>query len=141
MWIEREIRNLTNVFDYWARKFFNEFKRPKCPGLISIRVTSEGENGMSLNFTVLLPPAGAADVVKRELTVAIGTGDPVPKELTTETEVGGFSGNDNDAVAVSLVDVDDAGNRSEARNQTFTLTDTIAPPMPDSIGLRVDSET
>lgn len=114
---------------------------PPQPGRINLVVLSEGNDGM-LNFKLVLPTPGAPDVIGRELTYAIGTAEPTTVALAAAaTEYAGLSGNDNDAVAVSLVDVDDAGNRSEARSQTFTLTDTIAPPQPGELGLVIESET
>jgi len=56
-------------------------------------------------------------------------------------EAAGFECADNAEVFVSLVDIDDAGNRSAAREQTFTVTDTMAPPVPGTIGLEVTGET
>lgn len=95
-----------------------------------------------LTFKLVLPPPGASDVVARELTYSIGGGTTSTEQLDGgATEFGGLVGNDNEPVAVSLVDIDDAGNRSEARSQTFTLTDTLAPPQPGEMGLVIESET
>jgi len=95
-----------------------------------------------LHFRIVLPPPGASDVTARELAYQIGDGEQVIETLeASATELAGLSGNDNDQVVVSLTDIDDAGNRSEPREQTFTLTDTIAPPQPGEMGLIVDSES
>lgn len=93
-------------------------------------------------FHLTLPTPGASDVTKRELSVQVGSQAPIVQEFEgTITEAGGFTGEQDDAVLVKLVDIDDVGNRSESREQSFTLTDTIAPPQPGEIGLTVDSET
>lgn len=138
--LSRSIDSINYTVNVWAARYYREFKRPRLPGLLSIRVISEGVNGM-LNFSVLLPTPGATDVVKRELSVTIGEEPTQTKELTTETEVTGFSGADNAQVSLSLVDIDDAGNRSPERSQTFVLVDSLAPPQPGEMGIRVDSET
>lgn len=115
------------------------YERPAMPGIIILLVTFQ-ENEM-LKFKLVLPAPGAADVVKRELSVKIADADAVLAELAADAlEADGYEGQDDDAVEVSLVDIDDAGNRSEARVQTFTLADTIAPPVPGEIGLVVTAE-
>jgi hypothetical protein len=96
-----------------------------------------------LKFELSLPSASATDVTSRMLTVTIEGGEPINLTLSgTETIVSNdlFIGNDNAAVDVSLADIDDAGNRSVSRDQSFVLLDTIAPPQPGEIGLRVISE-
>jgi hypothetical protein len=121
-------------------------RRPPMPGLINIRAVSEYSEGelTMLNFKIVgLDPPGATDVVKRELSVKVNEDDAIVTEITdmAATEVGGFAGPDNASVVVTLVDIDDVGNRSEAREQTFTLVDDIAPPKPGEFGLAVESET
>lgn len=112
----------------------------KKPGKVSLSIISQGENGM-LKFVLVLPPKGAEDVVKREVTVTVGSVGPNLLTLdgaANETEL--LDGNDGEVVVGNLVDVDDAGNRSEAREFNFTLVDTIAPPQPGEVGVRVVSE-
>ena len=95
-----------------------------------------------LNFVLVLPPKSAADVVARQITLQVGTQEVVTVDLDGETlETGEFTGLDNDSVTGSLVDIDDAGNRSEPRDFDFILLDTIAPPRPGELGLRVTGET
>lgn len=114
------------------------YDRPAMPGIITLQVTEETK---MLKFKLVLPAPGAADVVSRELSVKIADADAALIELAADAlEADGYEGQDNAAVEVSLVDVDDAGNRSEARVQSFTLTDTIAPPVPSEIGLVVTAE-
>jgi len=91
-------------------------------------------------FDVILPPPGAADVVSRELTITRDGADPV---LTTvgkeETKVAGKAPQDS-VLTLTLVDVDDAGNRSEPRVQTATVSDTFAPAQPGELGIVVTGE-
>lgn len=113
--------------------------RLRTPGLVTISIISE--DGEMLQFVLNLPAPGAPDVVARELTVAIGTNASVTFNLLPSEEVSeGMSGADNDPVAGTLVDIDDAGNRSEPRSFAFVLTDTIPPPTPGDVGITVTGE-
>ena len=115
--------------------------RLRKPGRVFIKLLSRMEKGM-LNFVLVLPPKGAPDVVTRMVTLQVGTQEVVTVEVDGETlETEEFSGNDNDPVVGSLVDVDDAGNHSEPRDFDFVLLDTIPPPQPGEVGLEVRSET
>ena len=95
-----------------------------------------------LTFSVDLPPAGASDVTTRELSVKVGESDAVIRTLAgSDVEAGGFEGEQDTEVFLSLIDVDDKGNRSEPREQTATLFDNLAPPQPGQLGIRVTAET
>lgn len=114
--------------------------RLRTPEMVFLKVISE--DGSMLNFVLNLPPVGASDVVSRELTVKIGESDPVVSQLpgsaiTSDT----MGGADNDPVVGQLVDIDDAGNRSGAKEFSFVLLDTLAPPTPGDVGLSVVSES
>ena len=117
----------------------------RMPGLIKLQTTYQTQkNGdqKMLQFTLTLPPVGAPDVVSRELTTKVGDAEPVVVVLTPDVvEQAGFECEDNAVVTAALVDVDDAGNRSEAREQSWTVVDTIAPPLPGELGLLVTGET
>lgn len=109
------------------------------PGKIYILVT--GERAMAITFKVVLPPVSAPDVVKRELSVKIGDADPIFTELAADaTEVDELEGAQDAEVEVSLVDIDDAGNRSEASVATAVLADTFAPPKPGELGIELTGE-
>ena len=109
------------------------------PGLVRLNFW-QGENGM-LKFVLVMPPVGAADVVKRHLTVSVGSSDPMVLELAADAvESSVLEGEDGYAVVGSLVDEDDVGNKSEAREFSFVLVDTIAPPQPGEMGLKVVEE-
>lgn len=112
--------------------------RLRKPGPVFLYLFNETD-GM-LEFKLLLPPAGAQDVVTREVRLMLGD---TPVEFTldkNDRETGIYQAEDNTVISGSLVDVDDAGNRSEVREFSFTLTDTIAPPQPGEIGLEVVGE-
>lgn len=111
--------------------------RLKKPGKVSITMF-EGE-GM-LSFVLTLPERSAKDVVARELTVSVDGVETVESLNGDSLESQVYSGLDNAAVAGRLVDIDDAGNRSEPSEFTFVLVDTIAPPAPGQVGLKVTAE-
>lgn len=112
--------------------------RLKKPGKVLITI-KDGEKGM-LKFVLDLPVAGAADVVARELTVVVDGVTSVESLAGDAVASAEYSGVDNAVVTGSLVDVDDAGNRSEASNFSYVLVDTIAPPAPGAVGMRVTAE-
>lgn len=92
-------------------------------------------------FQVVLPPKSAADVVRRELLVSFADGTEDLIELAASDTVSEtFKGDQDSEVTVSLVDIDDAGNRSEASVATFTLLDSVAPPAPGELGIQVTGE-
>lgn len=93
-----------------------------------------------LVYTATLPTVETADVVSQELTIdidGVSNTESYAKDATTSNE---FSAADNANVTLSLVYVDDAGNRSEARVQMFVATDTIAPAQPGEVGVNLIRE-
>lgn len=113
------------------------------PGTLRPRTVKEV--GAMLNFAVGVPPfPSPSDVVKGELSVVIGENEPIVvdvDEATSEVSHPDFKGDDNVEVRLSYVHVDDAGNRSPESTATFALLDTIAPPQPGELGVRVIDET
>lgn len=113
------------------------------PGLVFCRMVSEGLNGMS-KFALILPAPGAADVVSRELTISVNGGEPVTQTLPgSALESEAFDGNQGEIVTGNLVDIDDATptpNRSEPRTFEAELKDTIAPPQPGEVGVKMLEE-
>jgi hypothetical protein len=91
---------------------------------------------MALVYSVSAGPAVDADVVSRELTVAVN-GEQIsrvsfPKETT---DFGEIKVAQDSNVSVALVDIDDAGNRSQPALREFVATDTIPPAAPGEIGV------
>jgi len=83
-----------------------------------------------------------ADVVTRLLTLVINGEDQGTAELAANTtDLSVFSVTQNDEVVLTLVDVDDAGNKSEPAVLSFTAVDTIPPAQPGSFGVTLVSET
>ncbi len=125
---------------------------PKKPSSFPITLTGQivqGEKTM-LKFAVGLPTIDAADpnasdIDHRTLTVTIDAGAPIVTtvtDLTTTTVADpGYVGNVGSVVTASLVDSDASGNNSPQRDETATLTDTIAPPEPGEFQIGVTGQT
>jgi hypothetical protein len=136
--------NLTQILSSYSLllndliRILKYFKLKK-PGYVFLVQKTEGENGM-LKFVLLLPTKSAPDVASRDLVVDID-GQLTTLSLGADVvESPEMMGNDNASVKGSLVDVDDAGNRSEAREFSFTLLDTFPPPQPGEVGVKVTGE-
>lgn len=109
------------------------------PGIV-FPVFKDGESNM-LKFYLSLPAKGAPDVVARELLVSVAGAEPALYVLEADAaQSPEFAGSDNDSVAGTLVDIDDAGNRSGASEFSFVLVDTIPPATPGAVGLVVTEE-
>lgn len=86
-----------------------------------------------------LPTITSADVASQELTVQVGDQPAsnavytVEDMITPEFAVGEAG----TIVKASLVYVDAAGNRSEPREELFTVVDTIAPQQPGEFSMSV----
>lgn len=94
-----------------------------------------------ITFNIVLPPVGAPDVVVRELTISVEGKDTIVQNLdAVVTAIHDLSGPQGAEVSVSLVDIDDAGNRSPQVNATTILTDIFSPPAPDQIGFELTGE-
>lgn len=123
-------------------KLLAKLIRLRKPGMVFLKIVGEG-HGM-LQFKLVLPAPGASDVVNREVSVKIGENDPIQVNLpgdAVESEI--FECPDETEVTGTLVDIDDASptpNRSEPRDFSFIVVDTIAPPQPGEIGIAVVNE-
>lgn len=94
-----------------------------------------------LTFVLSLPEKSAADVVSRELSLSINGAEAQVASLSADASKSAeMTGEQGATVTGTLVDIDDAGNRSLPREFSFTLADTIAPPQPGDVGLEVTSE-
>jgi len=87
-------------------------------------------------FKVTLPTLTDVSVATRELSVKIGDAEAVVTTVAKDAvEVDGLSGPQDSAVEVSLVDVDEAGNRSKASVLNAVLTDVFPPAQPGELAL------
>ena len=113
--------------------------RLRKPGMVFLVYRQNLENDM-LKFVLVLPAASAFDVVSRELSIQVGNELSMKTIDVSKNETEELSGQEGDTVSGSLIDIDNAGNRSEPRDFEFTLVDTLAPPMPGELGLRLTGE-
>lgn len=115
---------------------------PAPPGPPTAVLVSE-ENGM-LNYQVAPPPDTAPDVASYEYTVAVA-GQTPDQVLTQKKGDPGptFSVNtDGSHVSLTVVEIDDAGNRSDPSDAfEFDAKDTIPPPKPGAPSATLVSET
>lgn len=112
--------------------------RLRKPGMVFLVIRKEED---MMKFVLVLPTIGAPDVVTRKLEIQVGGGEPQNFEFPgTATETDAFIGEQDDAVSGTLRDIDDAGNVSDPRDFGFVLEDTIAPPQPGEMGIRITEE-
>lgn len=138
MSLEQSIDRLATAVERLTAKLFPP------PGELSFRVTSERFTDMAdkLKFVVAVP-AAEGDVVRRSLAVTLPDGSVQTSQLAGKdaAESAEFEVDQDSVVKVSCINVDDAGNESEAREQEFVVRDTIAPAAPGELGIRVTGET
>jgi hypothetical protein len=110
---------------------------PPMPGIFCLKPTREFK-GM-LYAVIGLPGPSASDVVTQELTIQVGDATPVTTAYAAADTVSAEfeAGAAGTVVKATLVDVDGSDNRSEPREEVFTVTDTIAPPTPGEFTLTV----
>lgn len=97
-----------------------------------------------LTYRVSVGPVVDADVVERQLVVAVDGVASVDEFKTfpaDATNLGEVSVPQGASVLLTLVDVDDAGNRSEPAVLEFVAVDTLPPAQPGSFGVTLVSET
>lgn len=103
--------------------------RPPMPGFTLVAIRESTDMADKWLYTFQLDAPGATDVVEREanLTTPRGTGttklDPSARELTVIVE-------ENEQCTITLIDVDNARNRSQPAVMQFVAVDAIAPPAP-----------
>lgn len=97
-----------------------------------------------LTYSVSVGPVVDADVVERQLTLVVN-GAEVPEGMKTfsadVTSLGEIVVPQDATVMLTLVDVDDAGNRSEPAVLEFVAADTLPPSMPGSLGVTLVGES
>jgi hypothetical protein len=97
-------------------------------------------NVLTYRVSVTAPVDG--DVVSRELTVTVnGVELMVVNALGNATDLGFVDVPQDSRVVLSLIDVDDAGNRSVPATVEFTAVDTLAPAQPGGFNVTLVSET
>jgi hypothetical protein len=110
-----------------------------------LRVSQIGRDVMAdvLVYKVSVGPAVDKDVVERQLLVAVNGAEPVDaaKVFSADaTDLGEVRVKQDDKVLLTLVDVDDAGNRSEPAVLEFVASDTLPPAQPGAFGVTLVAE-
>lgn len=94
-----------------------------------------------LTYAISAAPVVDGDVVSRELSVVVdGLERPVVSFPGTAVDLGTVDAPQDSEVVLRLVDVDDAGNRSEAAEVVFTAVDTLPPAVPGGLGVTLVGE-
>jgi hypothetical protein len=103
---------------------------------VGLRARAITQRFSMLIYSVSAAPAVDADVVSRRLTVTVNGEAREPVDFTADaTSFGELGFADDDAVVLTLVDIDDAGNSSEPAVFEFVATDTIPPAKPGEFGV------
>jgi hypothetical protein len=118
--IRREIRRLT--------------MSRRQPRLV-VRFGRKEPSSMALVYGVSAGAPVDHDVVTREFTVEHGEVTGTKTFDGTATDFGEIVVPQDSEVTLTLVDIDDAGNRSEPAVVTFTALDTIPPAKPGEFGV------
>jgi hypothetical protein len=117
--------------------------KPPQPQPFTLKLISERRlyNMDFLTYQATLPvvPAGT-DIDLQSLVITVD-GAATTQELSKEATTATFEVPQGSDVELSLLYVDDAGNASDPRTQSFVATDTIAPEAPGPFGeIKIVSE-
>jgi hypothetical protein len=94
-----------------------------------------------LTYAVSVGPVVDHDVLKRELSVVVNGLVVETKVFPADAvELGTVTVEQDATVELMLVDVDDAGNRSEPATLEFVAVDTLPPSQPGALGVTLVSE-
>lgn len=94
-----------------------------------------------LTYAVSVAPAVDGDVVARELSVVInGVEQSVVSFPGYALDLGEVDVPQDAQVVLRLVDIDDAGNRSDPAEVYFTAVDTLPPSVPGGLTVSLISE-
>lgn len=110
--------------------------------VVWVRLSFKEPISMALVYSVSAGAPVDADVTVRELLVTVNgeqLGEPVMFNGSA-TSLGEVRVEQNSVVSLTLVDIDDAGNRSQPATIEFTATDTIPPAQPGSFGVTLARE-
>ena len=112
---------------------------PRKPGPISVTFIGELMADV-LKGVINLPAVVDTDVKSRELTVTVGTTETVVSITDLSVLESPIEVVQDGHFKVSLVDIDDAGNRSPESVFGGDATDTFAPAQPGQLGVTFTSE-
>lgn len=114
---------------------------PQTPVVRVVQIRSDTTMADVLTYRVSAPAPVDADVVARLLSVSVNGNDRGTESYDGKTTDFGTVDVPQDAeIIVSLVDVDDAGNRSEPAVLSFVAVDTVPPAQPGALGVTLEGE-
>lgn len=103
----------------------------------------QGDDPMtdSLTYTIVAAPVVDGDVVERLLTIVVNGEDQGTAVFpAAATELSAFTVPQDANVVLTLVDVDDAGNKSAPAVVEFVAADTLPPAQPGAITVTLVGE-
>lgn len=122
--------------------FFARRSEPDAPVSLSVEELRSNDMADSITYRVSAGAPVSGDVVSRLVTVVV---DGVEQTATAydgqSVDLGNITVPQDSSVVVTLVDVDDAGNKSEPASITFVAADTIPPAQPGFLGVTLVGET
>lgn len=127
----------SELFLRWLARLLVEHMPPRRP--LAVTVLQVSREGDMLRYEIVLPPPGAPDVTARVLKVETPTNSDTFVMSVTELPPSILC-EQGDTVTITLSDVDDADNISAPSTFSFIATDTIAPPAPGQVGVRLVEE-
>lgn len=88
------------------------------------------------------PAPGASDVVQRELSVTVNGADPpLIRTYSNVMQSDTWDFQENDSLACTLTDIDNAGNRSQPSSVfNYDVVDDVPPPQPAELGIASKTE-
>lgn len=112
------------------------------PRFLAVRQIRRDVMADVLVYKVSVGPVVDKDVVERQLGVAVNgvAVDELKVFPADSTDLGEIRAKQDDKVLLTLVDVDDAGNRSEPAVLEFVATDTLPPAQPGAFGVTLVAE-
>jgi hypothetical protein len=113
------------------------------PEALEVQQTGRDLMADVLVYKVSVGPVVDADVVERQLAVVVdGLEQPESRKVfpASATDLGEIRVPQDASVELSLVDVDDAGNRSEPAVFEFVAVDTLPPAAPGAFGVTLVAE-
>lgn len=110
--------------------------------VVQLQVAQIGRNHMAdkLVYSVKSDAPSAADVVARVLTVSVDGVENASQFGAGVTDFGTVEVVEGASVVLTLVDVDNAGNRSEPASVSFVAADTLPPGQPGGFGVTLVGE-
>lgn len=127
--MSRLLNEIWHAFLQWLARYVVLYLPPPRPQPVTVTLVRE-ENRM-LVYKVNVPAVTADDVVSYEITEIVDGGTPTIIPVKVGDPAPEIKVADGSAVVLTVVEIDDAGNKSDPSPAlAFTAHDTIPPPAP-----------